>query len=107
MLIDGPTPYFARLVFIFTYQVGDQELALAMIQPFELVRPSDQETALELLHFRISAQGQSRFVPARSILRGALMSSASRNSNSYYLVDVVDTDWFLRVRQLFPQRFPK
>ncbi|KAF8869695.1 hypothetical protein BD779DRAFT_1456762, partial [Infundibulicybe gibba] len=96
-------PVFMQLLFVFTYQVGDQVLPLALIQPYTCLPPSQRDIDLELIRLQLGTT--SKFIPARSIIRGALLAPTFNNSNHYHLVDVVDTDMFLRTRVLFPSDF--
>lgn len=97
-------PVFMRLLFIFTYQVADQVLPLALVQLYTYVRPSQRDIDLGLIRLRLETT--PRFIPARSIIRGALIAPTfNPPDNHYHLVDVVDTDMFLRTRALFPDRF--
>ncbi|KAF8869137.1 hypothetical protein BD779DRAFT_1682543 [Infundibulicybe gibba] len=100
----GGDPIFMRLQFIFTYQVGDQVLPLALVQPYAYLSPSRRDKDLEFIQF--SLKTNSTFIPVRSIVRGVLIAPTFSNPNHYHLVDVVDPDMFLRTRTLFPSRFP-
>ena len=91
--------FFAQLLFIFTYKLGQQDLPFALIQPFSDVHyqhkkcKKDQE-----LHFhRLQAKnpGHSVFIHLKSIFCGAFLVPALDHPDKYIIVDVVDTDMFL------------
>ncbi|KAG1838310.1 hypothetical protein F4604DRAFT_1997251 [Suillus subluteus] len=81
---------FGRLLFLFECVVGDITLSLALIHPF------DAPTGVRLRkdkHLNIY-----RFFSVRSIIRGALL--VPDGSTDYLVVDTVDTDMFLCVKEL-------
>lgn len=47
---------------------------------------------------------ESKFIPLRSAIRGALLVQED-GREEYIAMDTVDTDMFARLRHLFPQRF--
>lgn len=94
---------FGKLLFVFACEI-DTEL-----QPFALILPLDAPIGVQLrkdkqlgLHrLRARNRSQSIFIPIRSIIRGALITDDPLVYNDYFLIDVVDTDWFLRSRRIF------
>ncbi|KAG1860911.1 hypothetical protein F4604DRAFT_1893733 [Suillus subluteus] len=81
---------FGRLLFLFECVVGDITLSLALIHPF------DAPTGVQLRkdkHLNIY-----HFFSVRSIIHRALL--VPDGSTDYLVVDTVDTDMFLRVKEL-------
>lgn len=105
---DGDSGHiFCRLVRVFTYTPGedDQAYALALVQPLSAPtgnRPGDHE--LGLCRVREKNRDQSRVLPARAIIRGALVIEDPTHAGEYTVVDAVDNDMFLRCMALFPNR---
>lgn len=100
---------FAQLVLIFSChacsEVHDSETS-----PIALVHPYDQEIParerprkdkdLELLRFRARPRKECEFIDLHSIIRGALLVSDPDVPDEKFVVDIVDTDMFLRLRGL-------
>lgn len=104
-IIDTPNGFiFARLIIVFTCQVGDtQDYPVALIQPMdELIgRQTTKDKELRLIRVRQKLRSQPEFVPARSIRRGAVLVEGD-TYGEYYVMDILDGDMFLRVRHLMP-----
>ncbi|KAF8884448.1 hypothetical protein BD779DRAFT_1430286, partial [Infundibulicybe gibba] len=92
-------PIFMQLRFVFTYQVGDQVLPLALVQPYTYGSPSQRDDDLELIRLRLKST--LTFIPVRSIIRGVLLAPTFSNKNYFHLIDVIDPDMFIRTRMLF------
>ncbi|KAF8875181.1 hypothetical protein BD779DRAFT_1701646 [Infundibulicybe gibba] len=70
-------PIFMQLRFVFTYQVGDQVLPLALVQPYTYNSPSQRDNDLELI--RLRSRTTLTFIPVRSIIRGVLLAPTFSN----------------------------
>ena len=78
---------------------------LSLVQPLDAPssgRSGDNE--LGLCRVREKGRAQTRVLPARSIIRGALVVQDPAHLTEYTVVDTVDTDMFLRCMALFPHR---
>lgn len=98
---------FCRLVRIFTYTAPEETrmYALALVQPLNAsggTRPGDSE--LGLCRIRAKPRSQTRVLPARAIIRGALVIEDPTHRDEFTVVDTIDTDMFLRCMPLFPNR---
>jgi hypothetical protein len=51
---------------------------------------------------RMRPRGDAMFISVRSICRGAFLVPENSNHGDYLVVDVVDTDMFLRIRSMYP-----
>lgn len=98
-----PSDFFGRLVFMFTCVVGDRVEPIALIRPFDQPRraPSQKDKDLGFYRVRERQRGtQTEFVSLHSIRRGALLVQDFQKSGDYLVHDTVDSDMFLRVREL-------
>ncbi|KAF8066566.1 hypothetical protein FPV67DRAFT_1196119 [Lyophyllum atratum] len=105
---SNPVPYFARLIFLFTCVVEEQEYPLALIQPFAGVyrhrNRTQKDTELELLRLKENLRAECEFVSIHTIIRGAVLVHSGETTNDgfrsrdYFLFDVLDADMFLRAR---------
>ena len=99
--------FFAWLLFIFTYKLGEHDLPFALIQPFADVHhqhkrcKKDQELCFHWLWAK--NQGHSVFINLKSIFCGAFLVPALDRQDEYIIVDVVDTDMFLQIQNMYPE----
>jgi hypothetical protein len=109
----GARPYFARLLFVFTYLVKASEdiiipnstdvtIPIALVQPFTEVKTLRKQDKDLCLH-RLQAKPEEKaiLVPARSIIRGAYIIPEGLKEKTSLVVDVVDTDMFLRINKMY------
>jgi hypothetical protein len=95
--------FFVQLAFIFTYSFDDVVLPIALVHPFSEVRTlQNKDKALNLHRMRMRPRGDAMFISVRSICHGAFLVSENSNNGDYLVVDVVDTDMFLRIRFMYP-----
>ncbi|KAJ7257370.1 hypothetical protein C8J57DRAFT_1648450 [Mycena rebaudengoi] len=95
---------FARLIYIFTCMVNN------VVHPFALINTLDagpgqhsqRDKALGLHRVRAKPRRDSEFIPVRSIIRGALLAPDCDNPGDFFVVDLVDTDMFLRLKTMYP-----
>lgn len=96
--------FFAQILFIFQLTVADTQHSLALIQPYtEPIPPRSRpkkDRELGLLRVRTGPPGSSEFVFLESIVRGALLVDARDHDSDKLVVDILDTDMFLRLRSL-------
>ena len=91
---------------MFAYDFAGKRTPFALIQPMDIptnvLSRKDKHFHLYRVHAR--TRRDCIFVPLDSIVRGALLVRDQGVQNDYLVVDVVDTDWFLRCRELFANR---
>jgi hypothetical protein len=95
--------FFARLLFLFTYLMEDVVLPIALVLPFSdisIVRRKDKE--LNFHRLRARPRAESMFISIRSICRGAFLVPEYTKDGDFLVVDIVDTDMFLRIRSMYP-----
>lgn len=100
----GDGYYFARLLYLFTYNFQGTTFPIALIQPYADVRPlRKKDRELRLHRLRPKTCGDSIFISARSIRRGAFLVPAldPGHPNDLIVVDVINTDMFLRIRSMY------
>ena len=103
IIYRGDGYYFAQLLYLFTYKFQGITFPIALIQPFmdvSVLRKKDRE--LHLHRLRPKTCGDSIFILARSIRRGAFLVPALDHPNDLIVVDVIDTDMFLQIRSMYP-----
>ncbi|KAJ7243981.1 hypothetical protein C8J57DRAFT_1452331 [Mycena rebaudengoi] len=90
---------FARLIFVFGFKVKDKIYRFALIQPLDggtgPLSPKDKA---------LGFYRDSEFIPVESIIRGALLALDSNKNGEFLVVDVVDSDMFLRLQSMYPRR---
>ena len=53
---------------------------------------------------RAQPRGSAEFVDARSIIRGVLLFPTFEKEGDYFVFDVLDADFFLRMKELWKER---
>lgn len=95
---------FARLLMMFRYTLNqDQDpLDLALVQPMDASTGNQRTIDRDLGFTRLRSRhlAQSEFISLRSVVRGALLVPDFKHAGDFFLVDYVDSDWFLRAKQL-------
>lgn len=98
---------FGQLVFSFLCKVGNGDTEpIALIWPMDI--PSDSQNPharkdrhLGLFRLRARPRAQCRFVSLRSTIRGAMLVNSYDTAGDFFVVDLVDSDMFLRLKEVF------
>ena len=96
---------FCRLIRLFVYHSQYEKHALALVQPLDApctLRPGDRK--LGLCKVREKPRCDSIVIPAHSIVWGSLLAKDHTNAGKFLVVDTLDTDMFLHLIELFPDR---
>jgi hypothetical protein len=109
-IVLTPTGHiFVQLIYIFKVSANDKTYPFALVQPMDAPVGviSAKEKALKL--FRVRARQASEFIPVRSIVRGAVLvpDSDPERKGDFFVMDVPEGDMFLRLRDMFRDRFNK
>ena len=78
-------------------------MPIALILPFSevlVLRRRDKD--LNFHRLRAKPRAESIFISIRSISRGAFIVPEHSKDDDFLVVDVVDTDMFLRIRAMYP-----
>ncbi|KAL0063886.1 hypothetical protein AAF712_009167 [Marasmius tenuissimus] len=103
VVIESRPWYFARLILLFTCQVESAEYLLALVQPLNV--PQGHTTELErdmgLYRIRACPRREAIFIPARTIIRGAVAirnyAADFSDGEEYFIMDNIDEDLFVRM----------
>lgn len=109
LINSNPNPYFARIISLFTCQVGGHDYPLALILPFSSVymhrNRRRKDIDFELLRLRENFRKDHEIVSINTFIRGAVIVESGEPPNSlgfdsqdHFLFDLLDTDIFLRGR---------
>ncbi|KAL0064524.1 hypothetical protein AAF712_008469 [Marasmius tenuissimus] len=104
MIDSHPNFYFARLILLFTCQVESKGYLLALVQPLNAPRGHTTELDRDMGLYRVRAcpRGEAQFVPARTIICGAvaIQNYAADPSvrEEYFIMDDLDEDLFVRMQ---------
>lgn len=91
--------FSAHLLMVFTYKCHHATFLFTLVQPFTDVRYQCKKRH----RFQASStSAHSIFIPVRSICRGALLVLAFDAKNEYIVVDVLNTEMFLCIREMYP-----
>jgi hypothetical protein len=92
---------------MFTTATSEDRIdAWVLIQPLDaqVPQPSPQERDFQLFRIRARARTSSRFISAKSIIRGVIVIPTYIMESDYYVFDLLDDDIFFRVRDLWKER---
>ena len=93
--------FFVHLLHLFQVTVGEQLHALAYVKtycrPPGHMRRKDKDLGIYRLQLRAS---QYQIISLNSVVRGAVIISDFSNPGEFLVVDTIDTDMFLRMKQL-------
>jgi hypothetical protein len=101
--VDGVM--FAQLLLLFVCTVESTVYHLALVHPFDAPTGTlhRKDKDLNLHRVRERNRDSSEFVSVNSIIRGALLADDSEKEGDKLVVDIIDTDMFLRMKELFPR----
>lgn len=104
--LDEDRTIFGKLAFVFAYKLNAKWTPFAFIQPMDIPQENltRKDKHLHLYRIRERPRKNCIFVPIDSIIRGALIVKDQGMKRDYFVVDVIDTDWFLRCREIFGHR---
>ena len=93
----------AELVFIFVCRVGGQEYCLALVQ--RLTKSSrggvkEVDKKLSIYRWEIRPRTRCEVISVDSIVRGAVLVKDPKYKGDYFVIDTLDEDMFLRMKQL-------
>lgn len=97
---------FVRLVYVFTCNVDDKVFPFALVQALDvgIGQRSAKDKALGFYRVRERQRKKSEFISCHSIIRGALLAPDFDKKGDYLVVDIVDSDSFLRLKEMYPAR---
>ena len=100
---------FGKLRLTFLSRVAQVDYPVALVELLDVVHQGarsilDRELGLCRVRSKGKDAGPSRFIPAQWIVRGALITKdhGCEYDDEYFVIDVVDSDMFLRCKQYIP-----
>lgn len=96
---------FAQLLYIFICKIDDTDYPLALIHPYDepIEEYPDKDEDLGLYRIQAGSRKTSEFISVESIIRGALVVDDFETENQFLVVDVVDSDMFIRMQELLAE----
>jgi hypothetical protein len=94
---------FAKLVFLFEYTIEDTPYSFALIHPYDAAIGPRRQKDIDLGFYRVRAKPRqsSEFISVRSIVRGALLVEDFGRDGDHLVIDLVDSDIFLRLKAMY------
>ncbi|KAG2355792.1 hypothetical protein BDR07DRAFT_1453666 [Suillus spraguei] len=86
-------PFFAHLIFMFGCSIGETNLSLALIDPYNVGIGVHSKHDTDLGLWRVRAR-------PRLIIQGTALASDPGRQGDYFIINMVDADMFLRVKSL-------
>ncbi|KAJ7707650.1 hypothetical protein B0H17DRAFT_1033442 [Mycena rosella] len=96
---------FVRLVYVFACKIGDKSFPFALVQALDvgIGQRSAKDKALHFYRVRERHRQKCEFISVDSIVRGALLAEDPDKKGDYLVVDIVDADMFLRLKEMYPR----
>ena len=94
---------FAQLVFIFVCRVGGWDYRLGLVQPLAKVSRANTKKVdkeLSIYRWQIRSRARCEVIPVDSIVCGAVLIKDTIYNGDYFIMDTLDEDMYLRVKQL-------
>jgi hypothetical protein len=90
----------ARLIFVFTCEVEGKDYPVALVHPYDhhVSHNALRDRHLGFYRYKAKPRAQSEFISTRSIIRGAVLAEDPEHVGEALLVDIIDTDMFLRMQ---------
>lgn len=97
---------FAQLIFMFTTSNDNRTDPWVLIHPYdtEVGRPTLLERDFQFFRIHAKTRGSSRFISAKSIIRGVVVVPTYAKNNDYFVFDLLDDDLFMRTQDLWKVR---
>ncbi|KAG6808950.1 hypothetical protein H0H92_002276 [Tricholoma furcatifolium] len=115
LVYSHPRNAFYRLLFTFVVklkanpsdQTASVPIALALAIPFKEIHrtsPTDlqRNRDLRLLRLKQMPRDKAQIIPLRSIIRGAYIIPEGKGLETSLIVDIIDSDMFLRMQEMYP-----
>lgn len=101
---SGNGYFFAKILLIFTINIDSKEYGIAFVKSFSISQRSltNYDKDLGLHRVYSSSSKPYEFIPIHSIVREALIVSDYDKSDQAFILDVIDTDTYLRLQTVFP-----
>ena len=94
---------FAKLVFLFECTIEDTPYSFALIHPYDAAIGPRRQKDTDLGFYRVHAKPRqsSEFISVRSIVHGALLVEDFERAGDHLVMDLVDSDMFLRLKAMY------
>lgn len=97
------TVIFGKLLHVFICSIGQRLEPIALVWPFDapIGMRSRKDKHLGLYRVRAKPRDKAEFFSLRSLVRGAVLVQDFDKYGDFLVMDVVDTDMFLRMKTIF------
>ncbi|KAJ6572855.1 hypothetical protein DFH09DRAFT_916508 [Mycena vulgaris] len=95
---------FVRLVYVFSCEIDKKVHPFALVQALDVGtgQRTTKDKALGFHRVRERQRQKSEFISVHSIIRGALLVPDFDKKGDYLVVDIIDGDMFLRLKEMYP-----
>ncbi|KAJ7509461.1 hypothetical protein B0H11DRAFT_2168801 [Mycena galericulata] len=97
---------FVQLIYMFSWTAEKKSHPFALVLPLAThATVSRKDRALRLHRLHTQPRRNSEFISAHSIVRGVALAPDFDNAGEFFIVDIVDTDISLRLKEMYPSRY--
>ncbi|KAH7927024.1 hypothetical protein BV22DRAFT_1153995 [Leucogyrophana mollusca] len=100
--VDNNQFAFARLIFLFECSIANTTYPTALIHAYNAPigqRPR-KDKDLGLWRIRTRRRADAEFISVKSIIRGAAVAEDKTTPGDFFVIDTIDTDTFLRMKEM-------
>ena len=94
--------FFAKLHFVFTCSIQNQTYSLALVQSYKTpASPRSSDTELGLFRIKLKTPLSWDIISTNSIVRGAFIVDNPDDCREAFVLDTIDSDMYLRLKNNF------
>lgn len=96
---------FVELIYMFSSTVEKKSHPFGLVLPLDTHAIGRKDRLLRLHRLHAKPRKNAEFISAHSIIRGVLLAPDFDNYGEFFIVDIVDTDISLRLKDMYPDRY--
>lgn len=93
---------FGKLILMFSIVIEGKDYPIALVQPYDapIGRIYSKDIDLGFMRVKAKPRASSEFISVRTIIRGAVLVPDFEKDGEFIVMDILDNDMFLRVKQM-------
>ncbi|KAJ7668837.1 hypothetical protein B0H17DRAFT_1142390 [Mycena rosella] len=96
---------FVQLIYMFSCTVEKKSHPFGLVLPLDTRAIGRKDRLLRFHRLHAKPRKNAEFISAHSIIRGVLLAPDFDNYGEFLIVDIVDTDISLRLKDMYPDRY--
>ncbi|KAJ7102054.1 hypothetical protein C8R44DRAFT_747072 [Mycena epipterygia] len=96
---------FVQLIYMFSCTVEKKSHPFGLVLPLDTRAIGRKDRLLRFHRVHAKPRKNAEFISVHSIIRGVLLAPDFDNYGEFFIVDIVDTDISLRLKDMYPDRY--